>query len=137
MVVTGLRYLVHILHSLAAPNLSDVDGRLEWRDRVGVVKPFSVVVVWNCVRPRSDVVNWCDVVWDSLKELAGLSNVADSITVIERNFRLFKSQKRTPLQVIDCIKSSVRLKLLSCTFKKSNDALVFLRLWDLPDSIFH
>ncbi|GKB96202.1 putative reverse transcriptase domain-containing protein [Tanacetum coccineum] len=135
-----------ILNSLATPNLSDVDDRLEWRERVGVVKLFSVAAVWNCVRPRSDVVNWCDVVWlsnciprhafhmwlvakrrlktqdllrqwdinrtnqifqcslcdgqpdshehlffecvfskqvwDSLKELAGLSNVEDLITVI-------------------------------------------------------
>ncbi|GJU01088.1 hypothetical protein Tco_1111426, partial [Tanacetum coccineum] len=117
-----------ILNSLAAPNLLDVDDHLEWQDRVGVVKPFSVAAVWNFVKPRSDVVNWCDVVWDSLKELAGLSNVEDLITVIEHNFRLFKSQKRTPLQVIDYIKSSVRLKLLSCTFKKSKDALVFQRL---------
>ncbi|GJR54457.1 hypothetical protein Tco_1404978 [Tanacetum coccineum] len=140
-----------IMNLLATPNLLDVDDRLEWRDRVGVVKPFSVATVW-----------------DSLKELVGLSNVADSITVIvdsiipfakrrsvrsviaklvvaacsyfvwqECNFRLFKSQKQTPLQVIDCIKSSVRLKLLSCTFKKSKDALVFQRLWDLSDSIFH
>ncbi|GJZ23461.1 hypothetical protein Tco_0560920 [Tanacetum coccineum] len=54
-----------ILNSLATPNLLDVDDRLEWRDRVGVVKPFSVAAVW-----------------DSLKELAGLLNVADSITVI-------------------------------------------------------
>ncbi|GJY83659.1 hypothetical protein Tco_0497035 [Tanacetum coccineum] len=43
----------------------DVDDRLEWRERVGVVKLFSVAAVW-----------------DSLKELAGLSNVADSITII-------------------------------------------------------
>ncbi|GJS08704.1 putative reverse transcriptase domain, reverse transcriptase zinc-binding domain protein [Tanacetum coccineum] len=55
----------HILNSLAAPNLSDVDDRLEWRDHMGVVKPFLVAAV-------------CD----SLKELAGLLNVADLITVI-------------------------------------------------------
>ncbi|GJU81527.1 hypothetical protein Tco_1283892 [Tanacetum coccineum] len=129
---------------------------------------------WSPCGPLVDIISSRDIhragfnlsskVWDSLKELAGLSNVEDSITVIvdsiipfakrrsirsviaklvvaacsyfvwqERNFRLFKSQKR---MVIDCIKSSVRLKLLSCTFKNSKDALVFQRLWDLPDSIF-
>nr|GEZ01739.1 hypothetical protein [Tanacetum cinerariifolium] len=122
-----------ILNSLAAPNLSDVDDRLEWRDQVGVVKPFLVAAVGNCVRPRSDVVNWCDVVWFSNcipRHAFHLWLVAKRRlkTQCERNFRLFKSQKRTPLQVIDCIKSSVRLKLLSCTFKKSKDALVFQRL---------
>ncbi|GJZ42231.1 hypothetical protein Tco_0589117 [Tanacetum coccineum] len=46
------------------------------------------------------------------------------------------NQKRSHSQVTDCIKSSIRLKLLSCTFKKSKDALMFKRLWNLPDSIF-
>ncbi|GJS26095.1 hypothetical protein Tco_0486715 [Tanacetum coccineum] len=54
----------------------------------------------------------------------------------ERNLRLFMNQKRSHSQVTDCIKSSIRLKLLSCTFKKSKDALLFKRLWNLPDSIF-
>ncbi|GJZ43371.1 hypothetical protein Tco_0590626 [Tanacetum coccineum] len=39
----------------------------------------------------------------------------------ERNGRLFKNNKRTVKQVIDSIFSSVRLKLLSCCFKKSKD----------------
>ncbi|GKD89345.1 hypothetical protein Tco_1364852, partial [Tanacetum coccineum] len=54
----------------------------------------------------------------------------------ERNLRLFQNQKRSHNQVIDSIKSSIRFKLLSCSFKKSKDALMFKRLWDLPDSIF-
>ncbi|GKE07459.1 hypothetical protein Tco_1399477, partial [Tanacetum coccineum] len=54
----------------------------------------------------------------------------------ERNLHLFMNQKRSHSQVTDCIKSSIRLKLLSCTFKKSKDALLFKRLWNLPDSIF-
>ncbi|GJV40598.1 zinc knuckle CX2CX4HX4C containing protein [Tanacetum coccineum] len=37
----------------------------------------------------------------------------------ERNWRLFKNNKRSTKQVIDCIYSTVRLKLLSCCFKKS------------------
>ncbi|GKE52767.1 hypothetical protein Tco_1487923, partial [Tanacetum coccineum] len=54
----------------------------------------------------------------------------------ERNLRLFKNQKSTQAQVTDRVKSSIRLKLLSCSFKKSKDALLFKRLWELPDSIF-
>ncbi|GKC45625.1 hypothetical protein Tco_1063347 [Tanacetum coccineum] len=49
----------------------------------------------------------------------------------ERNFRLFKHSKRLVQEVVDCIMSSVRLKLLSCRFKKSKDAVLFSRLWEL------
>ncbi|GJS49063.1 hypothetical protein Tco_0599184 [Tanacetum coccineum] len=54
----------------------------------------------------------------------------------ERNGRLFKNNKRTVKQVIDYIFSSVRLKLLSCCFKKSKDGMEFAHLWSLPDSCF-
>ncbi|GJZ84294.1 hypothetical protein Tco_0649633 [Tanacetum coccineum] len=206
-------------------------GRCCWRNRLGLAKPFSVNEVWNCILPRSEVVNWYDVVWfthciprhafhmwlvakrrlktqdllrhwdvngeilsfqcplcdgqpdshehlffdctfskqvwDSVKSLADLPNVIGSISVIvdvlipiakrrsvrsvvaklvvvacsyyiwqERNLRLFKNQKSTQAQVTDRVKSSIRLKLLSCSFKKSKDALLFKHLWELPDSIF-
>nr|GEV78745.1 hypothetical protein [Tanacetum cinerariifolium] len=52
----------------------------------------------------------------------------------ERNWRLFKKQKRTYKQVIDCIKSAVWLKLLSCCFKKSKDGMTFIYLWKLPEA---
>ncbi|GJR11952.1 reverse transcriptase domain, reverse transcriptase zinc-binding domain protein [Tanacetum coccineum] len=45
----------------------------------------------------------------------------------ERNFWLFK-HSRSVQEVVDCIMSSVHLKLLSCRFKKSKDAVLFLRL---------
>ncbi|GJW44645.1 hypothetical protein Tco_0073444 [Tanacetum coccineum] len=54
----------------------------------------------------------------------------------ERNRRLFKNNKRTLNQVIDCIMSSVRLKLMSCKFKRSRDGETMARKWDLPTSIF-
>ncbi|GJS29064.1 retrovirus-related pol polyprotein from transposon TNT 1-94 [Tanacetum coccineum] len=63
--------------------------------------------------------------------------VAASTYVIwqERNWRLFKSQKRMSKQVSDCIHSVVRLKLLSCRFRKSKDGLAFSNLWKLPVSV--
>ena len=54
----------------------------------------------------------------------------------ERNWRLFKKNKRPVKQIIDCIKNSIRLKLLSCKFKKSNDGVLVSRLWKLPDMVF-
>ncbi|GKC45282.1 hypothetical protein Tco_1063004, partial [Tanacetum coccineum] len=44
----------------------------------------------------------------------------------ERNFRLFKKTKRTREQVIEAIKNTVRLKLLSCSFKKTLNVMSLL-----------
>ncbi|GKB69868.1 hypothetical protein Tco_0931280 [Tanacetum coccineum] len=42
---------------------------------------------------------------------------------LERNDRLFNNNKRTVVQVIECIISAIRLKLMSCRFKKSKVGL--------------
>ncbi|GJT90269.1 ribonuclease H-like domain-containing protein [Tanacetum coccineum] len=194
------------LTSIAVPMLSNVEDKLEWHNSMGELKRFSVREIWNSIRPRSDVVDWYNVVWFpncipshafhlwlvakrrlktqdrlrpwdligntmpvwyELKDLAGLPNVIGSISSIvnvlipiakrrtirsviaklvvaassyyiwqERNSRLFTKKKRTHGQLTECIKSSIRLKLLSCVFKKSKDALLFKRLWDIPNSSF-
>ncbi|GJV97234.1 hypothetical protein Tco_1548811 [Tanacetum coccineum] len=54
----------------------------------------------------------------------------------KRNWRLFKNNKRSAKQVIDCIYSTVRLKLLSCCFKKSKIGVSFAQRWSLPESCF-
>ncbi|GJW63155.1 reverse transcriptase domain, reverse transcriptase zinc-binding domain protein [Tanacetum coccineum] len=54
----------------------------------------------------------------------------------ERNWRLFKKSKRTNDQIVDCIKTSVRLKLLSCKLKKSKNGERMARLWELPEAVF-
>ncbi|GJX08843.1 hypothetical protein Tco_0196775, partial [Tanacetum coccineum] len=54
----------------------------------------------------------------------------------ERKWRLFKKGKRSPDQIVECIKSSVRLKLLSCKLKKSKNGERLARLWDLSDAVF-
>ncbi|GJY38388.1 RNA-directed DNA polymerase, eukaryota, reverse transcriptase zinc-binding domain protein [Tanacetum coccineum] len=53
----------------------------------------------------------------------------------ERNNRLFKNHKRSYSQVIKCIISTVRLKLLTCIFKKTKTVMAFMHLWKLPDSL--
>ncbi|GKC44954.1 putative reverse transcriptase domain-containing protein, partial [Tanacetum coccineum] len=55
----------------------------------------------------------------------------------ERNRRLFKKSKRSAKEVIGCIMASVRLKLLSCHFKKSRDGVMFAHLWELPSTCFN
>ncbi|GJY38429.1 integrase, catalytic region, zinc finger, CCHC-type containing protein [Tanacetum coccineum] len=53
----------------------------------------------------------------------------------ERNNRIFKKTKRSLNQVIECIMNSVRLKLMSCRWKKTRDALEFIRLWKLFEAL--
>ncbi|GJT04949.1 rotamase FKBP 1 [Tanacetum coccineum] len=73
------------------------------------------------------------VVWDSLKELAGLSNVADSITVIVDSIIPLRNE-----DLFEALLLSLLWLLARISFgrNKSKEALVFQRLWDLPDSIF-
>ncbi|GJX68842.1 putative reverse transcriptase domain, reverse transcriptase zinc-binding domain protein [Tanacetum coccineum] len=54
----------------------------------------------------------------------------------ERNWRLYKKNKRTVQQVRECIYSTVRLKLLSCRFKKSKSGASLAQRWNLPHSCF-
>nr|GEW81420.1 hypothetical protein [Tanacetum cinerariifolium] len=54
----------------------------------------------------------------------------------ERNARIFSNQKRSSCQLKEVIHSAVRIKLLSCSFKKTRSGLVFARIWKLPEYIF-
>ncbi|GJV92054.1 reverse transcriptase domain, reverse transcriptase zinc-binding domain protein [Tanacetum coccineum] len=42
-----------------------MDDVILWRDRDGVLRPFSVACVWDTIRSRADMVNWYNVVWFS------------------------------------------------------------------------
>ncbi|GKE79140.1 hypothetical protein Tco_1545260, partial [Tanacetum coccineum] len=55
----------------------------------------------------------------------------------ERNSRLFMKKKRSQDQVIDVIKSTVRLKLLSCRFKRTKHVQMLSHLWELHTSSIH
>ncbi|GJR13993.1 reverse transcriptase domain, reverse transcriptase zinc-binding domain protein [Tanacetum coccineum] len=53
----------------------------------------------------------------------------------ERNYRLFKKVNRSENQLVECIISSVRFKLMMCRFKKSRDGLVILKQWKLSEMV--
>ena len=55
----------------------------------------------------------------------------------ERNNRIFKQQRRSESQVIDLIKLTVRLKLLTCRFKRKTNVLELVRVWQLPLSLMY
>nr|GEX12154.1 reverse transcriptase domain, reverse transcriptase zinc-binding domain protein [Tanacetum cinerariifolium] len=41
-----------------------VRDSLEWCSNIGVM-PFSFNMMWNCIRPRNEMVAWSDVIWFS------------------------------------------------------------------------
>jgi hypothetical protein len=55
----------------------------------------------------------------------------------ERNNRIFKQQKRTEAQVVDFIQATVRMKLLTCRFKRTANLSDLVRVWKLPPSLIH
>nr|GEV13053.1 reverse transcriptase domain, reverse transcriptase zinc-binding domain protein [Tanacetum cinerariifolium] len=121
-----------ILNSIPVPVLNDAKSDvLKWRNSDGTSNPFSVQLVWDSIRSRDNEVPW------SFKSCVGKLTLAAATYFVwqERNFRLFKNSKRSIQEVVDCVMSSVRLKLLSCRFKKSKDAVMFSRLWELPLSM--
>ncbi|GJZ78974.1 ycf3-interacting protein 1, chloroplastic [Tanacetum coccineum] len=148
----------------AGLNASSTVYCLEWRDELGMAKPFCVSSVWSSIRPRNDKVNWFDVVWfasciprhafsiwlvvkqklktqdrvtwKSSKSVVTKLVIATTAYFIwqERNWRLFKNKKRSSKQVFDAIFIVVRLKLLSSRFKKSKDGVLFAQRWNLPIS---
>ncbi|GKA65914.1 zinc knuckle CX2CX4HX4C containing protein [Tanacetum coccineum] len=53
----------------------------------------------------------------------------------ERNYRIFKKKKRSKDKILELIKSNVRLKLLTCSFKKTPNVQMLAHIWKLPSSL--
>ncbi|GJR70350.1 zinc knuckle CX2CX4HX4C containing protein [Tanacetum coccineum] len=124
---------------------------LEWRDNGGVGKPFSVYHICMHLKKFAGLSN-SGYTFDSImtlllpvaKRKASKSTIGKLVIAAaayfiwqERNRRLFKNTKRSAKDVIECVMSSVRMKLLSCHFKKSKDGLAFAHLWELPSTCFN
>ncbi|GKB29669.1 hypothetical protein Tco_0869070 [Tanacetum coccineum] len=137
------------LSSIVMPNHVDRPDLLEWHDEDGNVKSFSVSMVWRSIRPRrmdSSVLVFSYILASLIpiaKRRSAKSVIAKLVVAAcayfiwqKRNWRLFKKNKRPMKQIIDFIMNSIRLKLLSCKFKKSNDGVLFSRLWKLHDMVF-
>ena len=60
----GTRY--PIITSILVPMFNnDMDDRLVWRTGDGLVKSFSVALVWESIRARGPIVDWFQLVWFS------------------------------------------------------------------------
>nr|GEY24206.1 RNA-directed DNA polymerase, eukaryota, reverse transcriptase zinc-binding domain protein [Tanacetum cinerariifolium] len=129
------------LGTIDVPHLTNTNDTLEWKDFSNIDVEFSVANVWDCIRPRSDklkrftgilnIPSSLDAIVDFLLPLAKMRSVRSVISKLvfdascyfiwqERNRKLFMKTKRSQDQVIHVIKSTVRLKLLSCRFKKTS-----------------
>ncbi|GJR07778.1 hypothetical protein Tco_0790430 [Tanacetum coccineum] len=122
----------HSLSCYKEGNIKDEDEELQ------------VVLNQICLRLLYLSSSSFDLILDSLIPLAKRRTstalvtklvIAASVYFIwrERNDRLFNNNKRTVAQVIECIFSVVRLKLMSCRFKKSKISLELLERWKLPE----
>nr|GEY32917.1 reverse transcriptase domain, reverse transcriptase zinc-binding domain protein [Tanacetum cinerariifolium] len=120
-----------ILKSISVPVLNDDKPNvLECRNSDGLLglgsSLDSIVSILMPIAKRK-----------SFKSCIGKLTIAAAAYFVwqEHNIRLFKNSRRSVQEVVDCIMSSVRLKLLFCRFKKSKDAVMFSHLWELPLSM--
>nr|GEX61756.1 hypothetical protein [Tanacetum cinerariifolium] len=54
----------------------------------------------------------------------------------DRNDRLFKNNKKSAAQIIECITSAIHLKFMSCRFKKFKAGLDLMKRWKIPEMVF-
>nr|GEU39677.1 putative RNA-directed DNA polymerase, eukaryota, reverse transcriptase zinc-binding domain protein [Tanacetum cinerariifolium] len=119
---------------------------LEWRDGAGASAGQQVLVqVWSHLTRYAGMRSAGLSMQSIISYLIYLAKRKTTRSVIGKivvaatayfvwhdcNRRLFKGNKRLVQEIIKCTISSIRLKLLSCLFKKSNDGVLFARLWDL------
>ncbi|GJW73858.1 retrotransposon protein, putative, ty1-copia subclass [Tanacetum coccineum] len=125
------------------------DGQPDSHEHLFFQCPFSHDI-WSHMKGLAGLDRVAHDVYEIVDHLGSIAKKRSSHVVIaklvvaasayfiwqERNWRLFKKSKRSVHQVIECISSAVRLKLLSCSFKRTMEGVRYARLWDLPDSIF-
>nr|GEY15403.1 putative RNA-directed DNA polymerase, eukaryota, reverse transcriptase zinc-binding domain protein [Tanacetum cinerariifolium] len=153
-----------MLLSFTSPSLVGPCDQQEWHNRSGNIVPFLVNEVWNSIRPMAAKVDWFRVIcftnciprhainfWLIIKksDILPFANRRTTRSVIsklvvaatayfiwqERNYRLFKKVKRSENQLVECIISSVRFKLMTCRFKKLRDGQAILRQWKLSEMV--
>nr|GEV14988.1 ribonuclease H-like domain-containing protein [Tanacetum cinerariifolium] len=124
------------LTSVTVPTIGNYSNdTLEWRNSVGVVWNAMKAYV-GCSSVSASFASIMAYLVPICKRRQGRVVIAKLVVAAcayyiwqERNWRIFQNQSRSPTQVIDCIKSVVRLKLLTCKFKKSTAISDFIQLW--------
>ncbi|GJY56041.1 hypothetical protein Tco_0455156 [Tanacetum coccineum] len=129
-----------ILGQLMVPVLEGSLADLpQWRDSNDVFSEFSVAKAWEAIRPRGNMVDWYRIPMGNKRtacSVFGKLILAASAYFIwlERNNRVFKKVKKSPKDIHDMVKVTVRLKLLSFRFKMTNSVELLLSRWKMPTS---
>nr|GFA48579.1 hypothetical protein [Tanacetum cinerariifolium] len=191
--------VLRVLYPTSFHHVTLLELVLTMLPRDGMGKPFSMHNVWDSIRPRDNLVSWCDLVrfhacimrhafnmwlilkqrlrtqdclrsweidtdlvvvrplcetqpdshehlffdcpfskqvWSRVQQIAGLKGAGPSLASIITHLMPIAKRKssKSCIEVVECILSNVRLKLLSCRFKKSKDAILFALLWEIPMS---
>nr|GEV71964.1 reverse transcriptase zinc-binding domain-containing protein [Tanacetum cinerariifolium] len=93
--------------------------------------------IWDRVKVCAGLAHYTGNIYDIIQSLMPIMKRRTTNSVVAKLVvRLFKKGKRSPDQIVECIKSFVRLKLLSCKLKKSKNGERLARLWDLPEVVF-
>ncbi|GJZ05809.1 hypothetical protein Tco_0539602 [Tanacetum coccineum] len=139
-----------LLTNVVAPNLNDLPNRITLCNMDNLDVDFSVAAVWDSIRPRSIEVDWFHVsAHDIVAFLIPVAKMKSIRSVVcklvfsaacyflwqERNYRIFKKKKRSKDKILELIKSNVRLKLLTCSFKKTPNVQMLAHIWKLPCSL--
>nr|GEV30575.1 hypothetical protein [Tanacetum cinerariifolium] len=113
----------HPLANIVVPNLMNAADCCTWLNRQNMEVGYSIAAVWECIRLRNNEIDRFNVVWKSARSvtLKLVFAAACYFLLQERNKRLFKKTKRTQDQICGLIKDTVKMKLMSCSFKKSSN----------------
>nr|GEW15224.1 hypothetical protein [Tanacetum cinerariifolium] len=95
--------LMATIFGLQVPLLfDDIDDTILWRDKDGVLRPFSMTCAEDTIRTRTDIVDWCGKMAVSILSILVLAATSYYIW-LERNGRLFKKKTSSPDQIVDVI----------------------------------
>ncbi|GJZ14021.1 retrovirus-related pol polyprotein from transposon TNT 1-94, partial [Tanacetum coccineum] len=109
-----------LLGTTIVPNLSNSDDRLSWSNLDNSDVGFSVAAVWDCIRPRSNEVEWFHVVWFSYQ----IPRHANYLWLVLK--RKLKTQDLMRPWDISC---ATNLNSLICSLCGA------VSLWKLPNSL--
>nr|GEV42320.1 hypothetical protein [Tanacetum cinerariifolium] len=113
------------------------------------LRPWDATGVWYCLKALDGLHNSSDLLDEVVSDILPFASRKSSKSIIaklvvaatsyfiwqERNGRLFKKSKRTVNQVVECILHTVRLKLMSCCFRKTRSALEMIKAWNISESV--
>ncbi|GJR08842.1 reverse transcriptase domain, reverse transcriptase zinc-binding domain protein [Tanacetum coccineum] len=118
------------------------------------LKTQDLIPAWDVSDSLGGVCSLCEGVPDSHDHLffecplrvkferyKGVQQVASncrSVLLLATAYYVWQDEngKRSSDQIVECILSTIRLKLLSCKLKKSKSGESLARLWDLPEAVF-